>query len=481
MRRLLLVVSMVVLAGCNRDMFKPGVGTAAVAGSAKLSPERLADFVGEAKGAQLNSETADFITNVWVDYSLFAQAVAKNENLTDSATIAGAMWPQITELKATQWHDSLMAKRIKVTPESVTQAYNAGDVRIFQHLLVRSSATGTPEEKAAARKQAQKALTTVKGGVPFAQVASQVSQDPGSARDGGFLPPGPRGRFVPQFDSVAWNLAPGEMSGLVETPFGIHVIRRPPLSEVQDRFDQYLRQSEIGALDSLYMDSLAVQKHLKIESAAPALMKEAISNPDKMTKSTKALSVYDGGKLTVHDFLRWARVLPPQVTSQLKTAPDSMLTRFARILSTNILLINQADSAGVQPTAAEWADMSKQYVQQLDTVKAHMDLAPAADSSGSEAERLKVAYAKVDTYMDQILTGSKRFIPLPSSLATVLRERMKVEISDAGVAKALEIGRARQAAKDSTKAKDSSKAAGPTGMQPAPGPAPVPATPAPGN
>ncbi len=481
MRRLLLVVSMVVLAGCNRDLFKPGAGTAAVAGSAKLSPERLADFVGEAKGAQLNTETADFIRNVWVDYSLFAQAVAKGESLTDSATIAGAMWPQIAELKATLWHDSLMAKRIKVTPDAVTQAYNAGDVRIFQHLLVRSSTTATPEEKAAARKQAQKAIAAVKGGTSFAQVASQVSQDPGSARDGGYLPAGPRGRFVPQFDSVAWNLAPGEMSGLVETPFGIHVIRRPPLSEVQDRFDRYLRESEIGALDSLYMDSLAIQKHLKVEAEAPALMKAAVSNPDKMTRSDKALAVYDGGKLTVHDFLRWARVLPPQVTGQLKTAPDSMLTRFARILSANILLINQADSAGVRPSAAEWAEMTKQYTQQLDTVKAHMDLAAAADSSASQAERLKVADAKVDAHMDQVLTGVSRFTPLPSSLAMVLRDRNKVELSDAGVAKALEIGRARQVAKDSARTKDSSKAAAPTGMQPAPGPAPVPATPAPGN
>ena len=87
---------------------------------------------------QLNNETADFITNVWVDYSLFAQAIAKNQVLTDSATIAQAMWPQITELKATLWHDSLMAKRINVTPDAVSQAYNGSDVRIFQHILVRS-------------------------------------------------------------------------------------------------------------------------------------------------------------------------------------------------------------------------------------------------------------------------------------------------------------------------------------------------------
>lgn len=482
MRRLLLVVSMVVLAGCNRDLFKPGSGAAAIAGSAKLTPERLAGFVGEAKGAQLNNETADFITNVWVDFALFAQAVAKNENLTDSATIAAAMWPQITELKATSWHDSLMAKRVSVTPDAVSKAYDAGDVRIFQHILIHQSATATPEEKAAARKQAQKAVAAVKGGTPFAQVASQMSQDPGSARDGGMLPIGPKGRFVPQFDSVAWNLTPGQMTGIVETPFGLHIIRRPPLAEVQDRFDQYLRQAEIGALDSLYMDSLAIQKHLKIESGAPALMKEAINSPDKMAKSSKALATYDGGKLSVEEFLRWARVLPPQVTGQLKTAPDSMLTRFAKILSTNILLINQADSAGVKPTAEQWAEMTKQYTQVLDSVKANMELAPAADSSGSQAERLKVADTKLDTYMDQILTSQKRFMPLPSSLGQVLRDRSKVEINNTGVSKALEIARASQAAKDSTAKKpDSSGTARPTGMQPAPGPAPVPATPAPGN
>ena len=479
MRRLLLVVSMVVLAGCNRDMFKAGAGVAAVAGSAKLSPERLADFVLEAKGAQLNNETADFITNVWVDYSLFAQAIAKNQVLTDSATIAQAMWPQITELKATLWHDSLMAKRINVTPDAVSQAYNGNDVRIFQHVLFRSSATATPEEKAAAKKQAQKAVSAVKGGAPFAQVASQVSQDPGSARDGGYLPPGPRGQFVPQFDSVAWALAPGEMTGPVETPFGIHVIRRPPLTEVQDRFDAYLRQREVGLLDSLYMDSLAVMRKLEIEKDAPTLMKDAINNPDKNSQSTKPLATYVGGKLTVQEFLRWARVLPPQVTGQLKTAPDSMLTRFARILSTNILLINQADSAGVKPTAEQWADMQRQFQAQIDTVKSHMDLAAVADSSASQAERIKVADGKVDAYMDQVLTGAKRYIPLPASLSTVLRDRAKVELSDPGIAKALEIGRARQAAKDSTAKKDS--AAGPTGMQPAPGPAPVPSAPAPGN
>jgi hypothetical protein len=115
----------------------------------------------------------------------------------------------------------------------------------------------------------------------------------------------------------------------------------------------------------------------------------------------------------VQEFLRWARVLPPQVTGQLKTAPDSMLTRFAKILSTNILLINQADSAGVKPTAEQWADMQRQFQAQIDTVKSHMDLAAAADSSASQGERVKVADAKVDAYMDQVLDRRQALHPAP--------------------------------------------------------------------
>ncbi len=221
------------------------------------------------------------------------------------------------------------------------------------------------------------ALNAIKAGTPFSVEASKMSMDPGSARDSGYLPAGPKGRFVPQFDSVAWALAPGAMSGLVDTPFGVHIIRRPPLAEVRDRFDAYLKQSQVAAIDSLYMDSLALHKDLKIEKTAPLLIKTAMADPDKSSTSQKALATYTGGALSVQEFLRWVRVLPPQVTGQLKTAPDSMLTRFVKILATNVLLVNEADSAGIKPSAEEWADMVHQYTVQIDSTKAALDLGAA--------------------------------------------------------------------------------------------------------
>ena len=49
--------------------------------------------------------------NVWVDHTLFAQALASGRDLADSATAAQVLWPEMAELGGTRWHDTLMARR----------------------------------------------------------------------------------------------------------------------------------------------------------------------------------------------------------------------------------------------------------------------------------------------------------------------------------------------------------------------------------
>ena len=52
--------------------------------------------------------------------------------------------------------------------------------------------------------------------------------------------------------------------------------------------------------------------------------------------------------------MRWVQALPPQYVAQLKQADDTMLTQFARILTQNVLLLGQADSAKINVTPEEW-------------------------------------------------------------------------------------------------------------------------------
>jgi hypothetical protein len=465
------------LGGCSnfRDLFSAHAETAAEAGGQELTSRRLAEILASGgKGVKLNRESAAFVANIWVDYALFGQAVARGKLPTDSASVAEAVWPELSELKGTHWHDTLLARRGTISPSSIDSLYNAGDLRVLQHILFGVRPNADSATRKAAKLKAEATLVKVQHGANFGQLASQLSQDPGSKADSGYLPPSPKGRFVPAFDSAGWALQPGQVSGVVETTFGYHILKRPALSEARGRVASYLTQRAAVHLDSLYMDSLADANKIEVLPDAPASMRTAAETPDDARNSSKPLVHYRGGQLTVHDYVRWIRALPPQYTSQLKSGNDSMLVRFARILTQNVLLLRQADSAKITVSPDEWATMKQRYQTQLDTLRSEMglDSSDVTSSGVSEGERDKVAQLKVDRYFDQLIAGKQRLRPLPSALATLLRDRLPYRIYDAGVGRSLEIATELKAKADTGAERG--------GMRPATGPAPVPgARPAP--
>jgi peptidyl-prolyl cis-trans isomerase SurA len=81
------------------------------------------------------------------------------------------------------------------------------------------------EAKVAALVQADSVLQLLRSGGDFAALARRFSDDPGSAQDGGDLGWFRRGRMVAQFEAVAFRLRPGQVSDVVETAFGFHIIQ----------------------------------------------------------------------------------------------------------------------------------------------------------------------------------------------------------------------------------------------------------------
>jgi len=465
--------------GCGnfRDLFSAHADVAAEASGQQLPAQRLAQILSSGgKGVKINRETGDFVANVWVDYALLGQAVAQGKLPLDSTSIAEAVWPELSELKGTHWHDTLMARRATVSDASVDSLYQSADTRVLQHILFGARPNADPAQRAAVKQKAQATLAQIRKGASFDKLAAELSEDPGSKADSGFLPPSPKGRFVPAFDSAGWSLQPGQVSGLVETPFGYHIIKRPSLDQARDRLTGFLEERAGVRLDSLYMDSLAAANKIEVLPGAAAAMRAAAESPDQSRKSDKAIVKYTGGQLSVKDYLRWVRALPPQYTAQLREANDTMLTRFAKILTQNVLLLREADANKITISPLEWETLKRRYQSQLDTLKAEMGLQDGdlTDSSIALGEREKVAGLKVERYFDQLIEGKVRLRPLPSALATLLRERLPYIIHDAGINRAIELATEQKAKADSAAPKG--------GMQRAPGPPPVPGMqPAPGS
>jgi len=82
-----------------------------------------------------------------------------------------------------------------------------------------------PAQDAAVKAKAEAVLKRAKAAEDFAKLAKEFSEDPGSAQQGGNLGAFSRGKMVKEFEETAFTLKPGEISGLVKTQFGYHIIK----------------------------------------------------------------------------------------------------------------------------------------------------------------------------------------------------------------------------------------------------------------
>lgn len=132
------------------------------------------------------------------------------------------------------------------------------------HILIRVPEDADEKAKASARATAEGVLKDVRGGKDFAALAKQHSQDPGSAVNGGDLGFFGRGQMVGEFERAAFGLKPGEVSELVETPFGFHIIkvaekqapRAVPLAEVRAQVEEFLQNQQRQERTQAFIESL---------------------------------------------------------------------------------------------------------------------------------------------------------------------------------------------------------------------------------
>ncbi len=166
--------------------------------------------------------------------------------LVDTSQVAGSISVTQADLQAyyNQHQDEF---RI---PETVT----------VRHILIKTPTPGPDgkvDQKAidAAKAKADDIDKQLKAGANFADLAKKYSEDPGSAQQGGLLPPITRGRTVPEFEQAAFNTPKGQMTGVIRTSYGFHIIlvedkqnaRVKPLDEVKAQIEPAIKQQKAAA------------------------------------------------------------------------------------------------------------------------------------------------------------------------------------------------------------------------------------------
>ena len=164
-----------------------------------------------------------------------------------------------------------VAQKVTVSEEDM-KSYYEGHKDEFKtpemvkarHILIRVAPAASEEDKKKAKEKAEDILKKIKdGGEDFSKLASDLSDDPGSKSKGGDLGFFPKGRMVKPFEDAAFSLKPGEISGIVETQFGFHIIKVEerkdasvePLEKVKERINQKLLQERVKTKIAEFIDN----------------------------------------------------------------------------------------------------------------------------------------------------------------------------------------------------------------------------------
>jgi peptidyl-prolyl cis-trans isomerase C len=172
-----------------------------------------------------------------------------------------------------------IAAKTAVKPEQVQEFYDKNPDQFKQqervrasHILISVPQGADAAAKTQAKTKAEQVLKDVKAGKDFAALAKEHSQDPGSAVQGGDLGFFQQGQMVGPFNDVAFALAPGAVSDLVETQFGFHIIkvaekqagRTIPLAEVRPQVEQFLENRNREEQTEAFVTSLRTKGKVEI-------------------------------------------------------------------------------------------------------------------------------------------------------------------------------------------------------------------------
>src|SRR6056297_1310371 len=129
------------------------------------------------------------------------------------------------------------------------------------HVLVQVEQDASEEDRKAARKRIESALQRIEDGEEFSEVAREVSDCP-SSTNGGDLNYNGKGSFVPEFEKAALEMEIGEISDVVETQFGYHIIKLTdlkeeeavPFQQVEGQIEDYLLRIRTQEKRSAYLE-----------------------------------------------------------------------------------------------------------------------------------------------------------------------------------------------------------------------------------
>lgn len=428
---------LVMAAACGDDMATEGV--LARAGGYVLTVDQAVDLLVDAEDLRNDAQTVNAFANLWIDYTLLADRAAADSTFSN-LDLENLVRQQLEQEMIFQLRDSVMQVDTAVTDEELREIYAAeapGAQLEASHILLGFPQGASDAERDSVRAEIEEIRRRALRRESFEALARQYSQDGGSAALGGSLGSFGRGEMVRPFEDAAFALEVGEISEVVETPFGLHIIRLDSrrmqnFDEVSRQFRAQVQNRRVVEAESLFVANLEERAAPRIQDDVVDIVQGLAREPGSQLAGRarrRALVEYDGGEYTVGEFQLFIQTRTTQFRAQVANGTPEQIEDLLNSLVQRELLVTQARGAGLEPSDEQVDAIVVNAREQLRLAAAEIGVL-RLDRAPDEPVEAAVARSVLEA-LEGILTGAKDVIPL-GQIGFQLRQRELTSVSEDG-------------------------------------------------
>ena len=405
----------------------------------ELPVEQVTSMLVPATRLPVQPEVVDAVANLWVDYTLLARAAAEDSTF-QHLDLDAIVVPFFNQQLVYQLRDRVITVDTVISDEELRQLFDQQQPNAevhARHILFQMPADASPQARDSVMARARQVLQEARGGADFAQLAAQHSEEPGAADRGGDLGYFGPTDMVQPFAEAAFSLNPGEISDLVETPFGIHIIkvedkRLPEFEPMKDQFRQQVIQARYSEQEDAYLTQLTEGKRLEVEEGAVDVARDLARKPGTQLNNRqgqRAMVTYADGALTAGEYLSLMQQRPPQDRGSVAGASDEQLRDWLRLLARDEILIEEAKRQGITTPQAEQDSARMELRRQLQSAAREAGLlgTASAGENGTQATQQQVM-----ALLNGIISGERNVVQIGSA-SFLLREKYGAEIFERAI------------------------------------------------
>jgi PPIC-type PPIASE domain len=396
----------------------------------ELTVEQAANLLAPATRIPAQTEVVDAIANLWVDYTLLATAAAKDSTL-GHIDLDGVVEPYFNQQLVFKLRDAVITVDTALTDEQLRQQFERDQPNAevhARHILFRMPADALQPVKDSVKQRAQQVLQQARAGVDFAKLATEHSEESGAGERGGDLGYFGRGQMLQPFEEAAFALEKGQISDLVETPFGIHIIkvedkRLPDFETAKVEYRQQVVQQRYAAAEEQYLTNLTSARELEVEDDAIEVARELARKPSAQLgrrAARRSLVRYTNGALTAGEYVKLMQQRPAQQRGQVAAASDEQLREWLRLLARDEILIGEAKARGLETPASAMDSARTEIRLQLRQAAREAGLMPITPQA-SETQN-QALQRQVLAFLNRIVNGEADVVPL-GAIGFTVREQ----------------------------------------------------------